>query len=410
MMKTLSVVITLSWRNLWRNHRRTLIMLAAITTGVWAMIFMTALMRGMVDDMVADGIRNLPGHVQVHHAGYRDDPSVTNSIAHPSGDLLGALNSPEVVAWTSRIRVPAVISSERDTRGITLLGIDPETEQAVGFGPDQIMEGRFLEGPEDKGLVIGAKLLKRLETKLGRRLVVMSQDPDNTVVDRGFRVVGIFEGQLEALEDSYILAGRSTVGAMLGIGEKVSEIAVVGTDYRDIDGLTRLVATGAGPDLETLPWYELDAYLGTMLTVMDGFVLVWMVVVFLALSFGLANTLSMAVFERVREIGLIQALGMRPSTIINQILIESFFLLAIGLIAGNLLAIAAIKPLEDGIDLSIVAQGMEMFGSGSVLYPALKLRDMFMASFVVIVLGLLTALLPAWRASKLDPVEAINKI
>ena len=407
-MKTLPVIITLSWRNLWRNHRRTLIMLAAITTGVWAMIFMTALMRGMVDDMISNGIRNLPGHVQVHHPNFRDDPSVVNSIPEPSGGLLKALNSPGVVAWTSRIRVPAVISSERDTRGITLLGIDPETEQNVSFGPDQIMQGRFLEGPDDKGLVIGAKLLKRLETKMGRRLVVMSQDPDNTVVDRGFRIVGVFKGQLEALEETYVLAGRSTVGAMLGISEKVSEIAVLGHNYRDVGDLVGTIASGAGPDLETLPWEELDAYLGTMLTVMDGFVLVWMIVVFLALSFGLANTLSMAVFERVREIGLIQALGMRPSAIVHQILIETFFLLTIGLVIGNLLSFATLKPLEGGIDLAVVAQGMELFGSSSVLYPALKLPDMVMANVVVVFLGLLTGLLPAWRASNLDPVEAIN--
>ena len=408
-MKTLPVIIRLSWRNLWRNHRRTVIMLAAIATGVWAMIFMTALMRGMVDDMIANGIRNLPGHIQVHHPDYRDDPSVANSINQPTGLLFDALKSSGVAAWTGRIRVPAVISSERDTRGITLLGIDPETEQTVSFGPDQIIEGRFLEGPDDKGLVVGAKLLKRLETRLGRRVVVMSQDPENTVVDRGFRIVGVFKGRLEALEETYILTGRTTVDTMLGTGGKISEIAVLGHNYRNVDDLAQTIAIGAGPDLEALPWFELDSYLGTMLTVMDGFVLVWMIVVFLALSFGLANTLSMAVFERVREIGLIQALGMRPSTIINQILIESFFLLVIGLIPGNLLAVVAIKPLEGGIDLSILAQGMEMFGSGSVLCPALRKRDMVMANSVVIVLGLLTALLPAWRASKLDPVEAINK-
>jgi ABC-type lipoprotein release transport system permease subunit len=407
-MKTLPVIITLSWRNLWRNHRRTLIMLAAITTGVWAMIFMTALMRGMVDDMISNGIRSLPGHVQVHHPNFRDDPSVVNSIPDASGGLLKALNSPRVVTWTSRIRVPAVISSERDTRGITLLGIDPETEQTISFGPDQIVEGRFLEGPDDKGIVIGAKLLEQLETKLGRRVVVMSQDPENTVVDRGFRIVGVFEGRLEALEETYVLASHSTVGAMLGIGKKVSEIAVLGHNYRDVGDLVGTVASGAGPDLETLPWEELDPYLGTMLTVMDGFVLVWMIVVFLALSFGLANTLSMAVFERVREIGLIQALGMRPSAIVHQILIETFFLLTIGLVIGNLLSVATLKPLEGGIDLAVVAQGMELFGSGSVLYPALKLPDMVMANVVVVFLGLLTGLLPAWRASNLDPVEAIN--
>ena len=113
----------LSWRNLWRNHRRTLIMLAAISVGVWAMIFMTSLMRGMVGDLVNQGIRLLPGHIQIHHPDFRDDPSVVNSIAAPSGALLDALNDPLTSQWSSRIKVPAVISSERESRGIKLLGI-----------------------------------------------------------------------------------------------------------------------------------------------------------------------------------------------------------------------------------------------------------------------------------------------
>ncbi len=106
-----NVIFTLAWRNLWRNHRRTLIMLAAITVGVWAMIFMTALMRGMVDDMLLNGIRNLPGEVQIHHPRYRDDPGINNSITVPDETLLKALQMPEVKAWTNRVRVPAVISS-----------------------------------------------------------------------------------------------------------------------------------------------------------------------------------------------------------------------------------------------------------------------------------------------------------
>lgn len=409
-MKNLPILLTLSWRNLWRNHRRTLVMLAAITTGVWAMIFMTALMRGMVDDMVSDGIHELPGHVQVHHPDYRDDPSVGNNLPAPSGALLDALNDPRVMAWTSRIKVPAVLSSERDTRGITLMGIDPASEPAVGFDPDQIIDGRFLADAEDDGLIVGARMLERLETKLGRRLVVMSQDPDNEIVDRGFRIVGVYKARLEVLEETNVYTGRDMLASLLGIEGKVSQIGVMGDDYRAVDGLSQMIADAADDEFEVLPWYQLDSYLGTMLTVMDGFVLVWMVVVFLALSFGLANTLSMAVFERVREIGLIQALGMRPGTIVAQILIESFLLLAIGLAAGNLIAVLSIKPLESGIDLSVVGQGMEMFGAGSVLYPALKIRDMITANLVVIVLGLITAYLPAWRASHLDPITAINKI
>ena len=117
----------------------------------------------------------------------------------------------------------------------------------------------------------------------------------------------------------------------------------------------------------------------------------------------------MAVFERTREIGLMQALGMRPSLILYQILIESFLLLSIGLLLGNAFAIGTIIPLQDGIDISAVAQGMEMMGSSSVLYPALKLNDMLLANAIVITLGLLTSILPAWHAANLNPVEALGK-
>ncbi len=405
----LGAMAKMSWRNLWRNHRRTLIMLLAISVGVWAMIFMTALMRGMVDQMIEDGIDALPGFVQIHQQDYRDDPSVENSLPQPGPELLEALQNSEVSGWTSRVRVPAMISSERDSRGVTLLGVDPAGEVALGFDPEKIVQGRFLTGRDDTGLVIGQKLLERLETSLGKRVVVMSQDPENNIADRGFRIVGIYKAKLAAQEEMYVYAGLSTVQSLLNIDGRVSEIAITGRDYRDIDTLFRLVKNSAGDAADVQSWMELDSYLGLMLGVMDGFVLVWVIVIFLALSFGLVNTLMMAVFERIREFGLMQALGMKPAAILYQVLLESLMLLALGLLAGNLLAILSILPIRDGIDLSMVAEGMEMMGVSSILYPALKLKDILLANVVVIVLGILTSLLPAWRASRYSPVKAIAK-
>jgi ABC-type lipoprotein release transport system permease subunit len=405
----LAVIGTLAWRNLWRNHRRTLIMLSAITVGVWAMIFMTSLMRGMVDDMLLNGVRNLPGEVQIHHPLYRDDPSINNSINPPDKKLLQALQIPEVKAWTNRVRVPAVISSERDSRGVTLLGVEPISEAQLSFDLDSISEGRFLKDSNDNGLIIGAKLAERLETRLGKRVVIMSQDPDNNIADRGFRIVGIYKAKLASLEEIYVYAGLKTVQTLLKLDNKVSEIAITGEDYRHVDSWYTQIKNAAGEDLQTLAWYETDTYLGSMLAMMDGFVLVWIIVIFLALSFGLVNTLVMAVFERTREIGLMQALGMRPSLILYQILIESFLLLVIGLLLGNVFAISSIILLQDGIDISVVAEGMEMMGSSSILYPALKLSDILLANVIVITLGLLTSVLPAWHAASLDPVEALGK-
>jgi len=408
-MNTLRIVFTLAWRNLWRNHRRTLIMIAAVSVGVWAMIFMTAIMRGMVNEMVRDGISVLPGHVQAHNPDFRDDPTINNLIPLSEAELSERLQDIEPVALATRVRVPAVVSSEYESRALTLFGIDPAAESELTFVEGDITEGRFLESPDDRGVVIGRKMADNLDTKLGKRIVLMSQDPDNEIADRGFRVVGIFEANLEVHEETMAFIGKQTAQSMLRIGDRVTEVAFLGTDYRDVEGLYRSVQQALEPELRVQPWYELDGYLGTMLSVMDGFVLVWVIVIFLALSFGLVNTLVMAVFERIREIGMMLALGMRPAAILGQIVIESLLLLFIGLIIGNLLAWASVVPLADGIDVSVVAQGMEDFGASSVLYPQLELDDMVLANITVLALGFLASLSPAWRASRYEPIEAITK-
>ena len=150
--------------------------------------------------------------------------------------------------------------------------------------------------------------------------------------------------------------------------------------------------------------------MGSMLAVMDGFVLVWFAVIFLALSFGLVNTLLMAVFERTREIGLVQALGMKSTNILYMVLIESVIMLLIGLAAGNILSWLTILPLQDGIDVSSVAAGMEFAGMSSTLLPAVKTFDVVLANLLVLVLGIAASLFPAWRASRKVPIEAITRV
>ncbi len=404
----LRVVLTLSWRNLWRNHRRTSIMLGAIAVGVWAMIFMTALMRGMVDDMLNQGIRNLPGHIQVQHPAFLDDPSVVNSIAEPDAEFRARLDQIGAANWVTRIKVPAVIASERETRGINLIGIEPSAEADISGLPALIDAGRFLESEQDQGIIVGARLAERLETRLGKRVVIMSQDPDNNIRERGFRIVGIYRAKLPELEDFNVYAARDTLQKLLHIEGRVSQLILVGEDYRHIEPLYQRLRHNLPATLEARAWYQIDSYLAAMFKMMDGFVLVWIIIIFLALSFGLVNTLVMAVFERVREIGLIQALGMRPGLIVYQILLESLLLLLIGLGLGNGLALLTIIPLQSGLDISAVAEGMAMMGAGSVLYPKLLAADMLLANAVVIVLGTITSILPAWRAARLDPVRALN--
>jgi len=411
-MKTpFSMLITVAWRNLWRNHRRSLIMLAAITIGLWGMIWMTALMRGMVDQMIDDAISTLSGHIQIHAPGYLDDPSIEHLIADVSDNpaLEALLHSPQVTAWSQRIRVPAVIRSERDVYGVTLVGINPPREQGLSFIADSVVDGEYLQSVDDQHVLLGRKLAEQLETKLGRRIVLMSQDPDNNIAERGFRIGGIYDTDLQATETRFVFAGIETVRKLLKMGSGVSEISLLGHDYRHIDGLASEVRAVAG-DAQTSTWMQLDPYMASMLDVMDGFILVWFSIIFLALSFGLINTLLMAVFERTREIGLIQALGMPPGNILFMVLVESVIMLLIGLLAGNLLSWLTILPIRDGIDISAVAQGLEWAGMSSILLPAVKVSDVLLANAIVLVLGVAASLFPAWRASRKVPVEAITRI
>ena len=405
------MLVTVAWRNLWRNHRRTLIMLGAIAIGLWGMIWMTALMRGMVDQMIDSSISTLSGHIQIHATGFLDDPSIENSIppARDNPALLALLDSPRVTHWSERIRVPAVIRSERDVFGVTLVGINPQQEHGLSFIADSVTEGEYLADEPDRHVLIGRKLLERLETKAGRRIVLMSQDPDNNIAERGFRIGGVFDTDLQATETSYVFTGIETARALLKMGNGVSEISLLGPDYRNLDALAAEVRTAAaGADTRT--WLELDTYMASMLDVMDGVIFVWFGIIFLALSFGLVNTLLMAVFERTREIGLLQALGMPPGNILIMVLVESVIMLLIGLVAGNLLSWLTILPIQDGIDISAVAAGLEWAGMSSMLLPAVKSSDVLLANAIVLLLGIAASLFPAWRASRKVPVEAITRI
>lgn len=404
----LSLLYTLAWRNVWRNRRRTMLILLAIAFGIWSMVTLAAIMRGMIEQQVENTINNLTGHIQVHAVGYCDDPSIENSMPPPGPEMLKILRGNNIKAWSTRVRVPAVVASERESVGVTLVGIDPEGEDGLSFIANAVTEGQYLQSTADQGLLLGSKMAERLETSIGKRVVLMSQDIDNDIADRGFRVKGIFDATMEATETGYLFIGRKCAQDMLKIGENVSELALVVHDRQDIDAVLQRL-TNAAQGLDVQPWTKLEPFLVLAVKMYNASMLIWFVVVFLAMSFGLVNTLLMAVFERTREIGLFQALGMRPKFILAQVLLEALTLLITGLAIGNVLAWATIASLGNGLDLSAFAKGLEWAGMSSVIYPLTTQSDIITANLLVIVLGIIASLYPAWRAARYVPVEAITR-
>lgn len=401
------LLLTLAWRNLWRHTRRTLMILFAFVLGVWSMIVIAAITRGSMEQQLDNSILNLTGHIQAHAAGFRDDPVIDHRFT-PSAELTAALDDKDIIARAGRVRAPGVVASERESAGITLVGIEPAREHGLSFIATAVTEGRYLESAEDQGLLLGRKLAERLETGLGRRVVLMSQDANNQVGDRGFRVVGIFETQPRQMEDSVAFIGRATAQQMLKLGDAVTEVAIMTANRDQLDVLLARLRAVA-PALDIQPWTVIEPLLVLTQKVTDVILLIWYAIVFAAMSFGLINTLLMAVFERTREFGLFQSLGMPPRHILGQVLVESLILLALALVLGNLAAWATIASLQGGIDLSSVAEGMELIGVAPVIYPAWSASDLAIANLLVFVLGLAASLYPAWRASQHVPVEALTR-
>lgn len=397
----------LAWRNLWRNRRRTLITFVAISVGVWSMLVLAALMQAWGASAFDAAVRTLTGHGQIHAAGYLDDPTVDHRFTPPQ-ELINRLGSDDVRAWATRVRVPAFLQTERKNAPVTLVGIDADAERGLSFIPDAVNEGVYLSGTDSSEILLGRRLAERMGTGLGKRVVVLSQNAAGEIAERGFRIVGIFDAEQEQTETGFVFVPESTARSMLGMGDEVSEIAFT---VVDVDGLPAVLdgLKQAAPELDVASWAELEPFTKAILDISGGTIALWTVIMFILVAFGLVNTLLMAVLERTREFGLVQALGLRPRLLLLQILIESAFLIGLGVIAGVVAGVATLLSLHGGLDLSAVAQGGAAFGIGRTLYPRIDVALTIEIALFVWLMGVVTGLYPAWRAAKDVPVATINK-
>jgi ABC-type lipoprotein release transport system permease subunit len=215
---------------------------------------------------------------------------------------------------------------------------------------------------------------------------------------------------MASTEKAYVFVTRQAAQEMLQMGPAVSEISILlPEDDMAAPMARKLAARLAGQDLDVRSWQQALPLLQAYLQMYNSFILIWFVVVFVAMGFGILNTTLMAVFERMREFGLLKALGMRPGRIVKGILTEAFFILLCGLAVGNLLGLASCWALSfHGLDLSALAQGAEYAGLSRVIYPVVWAKDIVSANLVVLLLGLLVCLYPAVKAARFTPVEAMT--
>lgn len=402
----LKLLLQLSWRNLWRHRRRNLILFTAILVAIAACVLLGSLIRGMQIDMMKDAVENLSGNLKVLAPGYREDPSIEKAFALRDG-YRPDIPDDEMVGWTQRVRVPAVVTSERETRGISLVGVDPREERAISFLAQVTIRGEALADDDDDRILLGAELAARLGTDVGRRVVIMTQGADGRNREAGFRVAGLYDAPGTALEKMYAFTGLHPLQKLLGTTD-ITEVSIRLRDDR-FSAAANNSLTKEMDGLEVLNWRQLDPQAAAFYDIADVGITIWYVILLLALAFGLINSLITAVLERVREFGMLRALGMRPRAVVVQVVIESVLIVGFALACGIAVGIALVGFFAEGIDLSNYAAGAELAGMRSRLVPHLVVRDVLLLSGLAVALAVLASAYPAWRAVRIKPLDALRR-
>jgi len=410
------LIINLALRNFWRQRRRNASLLLAVAIGMAATLAGGFLIRGWQVSTLEETVERFGGSVLLQHKDWADDPKTVHNIVLDD-NTIDTLNSTGL-PWIDRVVANVTLQSERETRGATLYGIDPARELTQTSIKRLRIDGEFLQvDPSQttsgraraRGIVIGAALANDLETRLGKRLVLLGLDADNNRAEIGLRIVGIYHANSKAAERDAVYVEKAVAQKAFGLAGRVTEIALRTPQILDTSEEARQLQHALPENIAVRDWRGVAPGVWAVYKLVEGMVVIWQMVFLAALAFGLVNTLVAAVLERTREFGLLMAVGMKPGSILKQVLVESWLILFAGLVAGGLVATAIYYWLAGGIDVSQFTGGMEVVGMNRPLYPVVFPADIVTLTLIIIAFGFLASLYPARRAVALDPIAALNK-
>ncbi len=396
-------------RNVFRNGRRTAIVVTAIAIGLGGLLVAMAVNYGMIVQMVDIAIESELGHVQIHGAGWAAKPGI--EVRLPDAGVREVLEDDlaGLEAWAPRIRSEGLASSTRGNVGVTLVAIDPEREATVTTLADSVVSGAYF-GEGRRRAVIGVRLANRLHVEVGDKIVVATQDIAGDMVGEAFRVAGLFESVSMGLEERTVFVKLGDGRRMLGFDQEVSEFVLVATRDEDAAALRTAVESRTAKGLEVKGWWDLRPLLQYMVDAMSQMAWTVYAAIFIAMAFGIANVLLMSVYERTREIGILSAIGMKPGRLVATLLVESLCLTALGVAAGLAIGFGGVELLADGIDLSRWSEGLTSFGVPSTIIPVLPDGEWKIPVVVALVTAILASLWPALRAVRTRPADAVRHV
>ena len=401
----------IAWRNLWRNRRRTLLAVLAITVGQWALLATQGLMRGYGDNIQRAITGPMIGHVQLHAPDYRDERALDLVIRDVPGKLQRIREVPAVRNAAARIYASVLAAPERDAYVATLVGIDVASESE----PFGLLSGNR-EPLQPEHVMLGYRLAERSGAEPGDTIALIGQAADGHLANDLFTVQSVIKGPVDRVNQSGVVMALSDARRFLVMPDEAHEI-VVRVKQLDAVGsvLTELQRMSVLSHLEILPWREIVPELVMIVDMVDyvgWFVLGLVLVAALA---GIINTLMMATYERMHEFGMLLALGCRPLRIVRLIMVEAVLLGLLGVGTGTALGLGFIGiTRRTGIDMaSWGGDSVEQFAYAGMnlpldIVPRLEPADPFIGLVAIVLVSLLAAAWPASLAGRLDPMEAMR--
>ncbi len=401
-------------RNLFRNKRRTILISISVAGAVIGLTWMSGWMIGMMREMNEMVIKGGLAHVQITDEKYRDDPGLQFCIENPK-EIIEKISGIEGIEKISpRISVEGMISSAGSSAGVLLQGINPEIEGKISLVGEAMTEGELSSINDGKYVVLSQSLAEKLNIKIGSKIVIMGSNATGEVEMESVRVSGIFHTGYGEYDQFFVFLSLPTLQNMFGLENAVTSIAIsVDEKSNPIairDEIRSMLATRHSP-LEIVSWIEIAPTMIQMINEMENMMYAFYSIFYIAMAFGLINTMLMAIFERRRELGVLLAIGMTPRRLKTMIMLESAMITAIAAFFGTIFAIAISEIfIPDGMDLAIYADALEVFGISTKIPFVYSWGAVIIPYVSAIIFGMIAGFFPARRAARMNPVESIRAL
>ncbi|HEY1061713.1 MAG TPA: FtsX-like permease family protein [Daejeonella sp.] len=400
----------MAWRNIWRNKTRSIVIMLSIALGLFSGIAILSLYQGMMDSRVRTVIDAEVGHLQMHHPEFKNDYEPELTIKNGQQVLKSLISITGIKLAVPRSISTGMLSSASGSAGVQINGVIPVQEYLVSQLRKKIIDGKVFDQEKKNQIIIGKKLADKLKLKIGSRLVLTFTDSSREIVSGAFRVCAIYRSDNSPLDERNVYVTMKALNSMLNIGQSFHEIVLILVQDGNLDAFKEQLSRQF-PDLKIETWQEVSPETNLLVKTTNQYSYIIMIIIMLALAFGIVNTMLMAILERTKEIGMMLALGTNRIKIFFLVLLETFILTFAGTPIGIFSAWGIISYFQKkGLDLSGMGnEMMNSFGFGSIIFPefpADKILDVFLIVFLT---ALLSCLFPALKALRLQPVEALRR-